>query len=67
MDLMVKQTVNGEVQIYYKPSGVVWNLTCPAANALDRNSITKGSEPATLAPPAPARNLIRQPPAPTVQ
>jgi PAS domain S-box-containing protein len=66
MDLMVKQTVNGEVQIYYKPSGVVWNLTCSAATALDRNSITKGSEPATLAPPAPARNLIRQPPAPTV-
>jgi PAS domain S-box-containing protein len=62
IDSMVKQTVNGEVQLDYIPSGVVWNLTCPAANALERNTLHKNSEP-----PALARNpLLRQPPAPTV-
>ena len=35
VDSMVKQTVNGEVQLDYAPSGVVWNLTCPAENALE--------------------------------
>jgi two-component sensor histidine kinase len=63
MDLMVKQTVNGDVQLQYLPSGVVWNLTCPAANALD----WKKADPSRFAPPAPARNLVlRQSPAPTV-
>ena len=62
IDSMVKQTVNGEVQLDYIPSGVVWNLTCPAENALERNTLHKNSEP-----PALARNpLLRQPPAPTV-
>jgi two-component sensor histidine kinase len=36
VDSMVKQTVNGAVQLDYIPSGVVWNLTCSAANALER-------------------------------
>jgi PAS domain S-box-containing protein len=67
MDLMVRQTVNGEVQLHYIPSGVVWNLTCPAANALDRNFLTKDSEPSTLTPSAPERNLVaRQPLGPVV-
>jgi PAS domain S-box-containing protein len=67
MDLMVKQTVNGEVQLHYMPSGVVWNLTCPAANVLDRNAFTKDSDPSTLAPSAPERDLLlRQPPGPMV-
>jgi PAS domain S-box-containing protein len=35
VDSMVKQTVNGEVQLDYAPSGVVWSLTCPAENALE--------------------------------
>jgi two-component sensor histidine kinase len=35
VDPMVKRTVNGEVQLDFIPSGVVWNLTCPAANALE--------------------------------
>jgi PAS domain S-box-containing protein len=62
IDSMVKQTVNGKVQLDHLPSGVVWNLTCPAANALERNTLHKNSEP-----PALARNpLLRQPPAPTV-
>jgi PAS domain S-box-containing protein len=65
IDSMVKQTVNGEVQHDYIPSGVTWNLTCPAANALERN--TKNSEPSMRPTPAPARNPVpRQSPAPTV-
>jgi PAS domain S-box-containing protein len=32
---MAKTTVGGEVQLDYAPSGLVWRLTCPAANALD--------------------------------
>jgi two-component sensor histidine kinase len=67
MDLMVRQTVNGDVQLHYMPSGVVWSLTCPTANALDRNFLTKDSEPSTLTPSAPERNLVaRQPPGPVV-
>jgi hypothetical protein len=46
VDLMVRQTVNGEVQLDYIPSGVVWSLTCPAANLLERNNLPKDSEPA---------------------
>jgi PAS domain S-box-containing protein len=30
---MVKAAVGGEVQLDYAPSGLVWRLTCPAANA----------------------------------
>jgi PAS domain S-box-containing protein len=35
---MVEQTVGGEVQLDYAPTGVVWSLTCPAVNALERNT-----------------------------
>ena len=35
MEAMAKRTVGGEVQLDYAPSGVVWNLTCPAENALE--------------------------------
>jgi PAS domain S-box-containing protein len=67
VDSMVKQTVNGEVQLDYIPSGVVWNLTCPAANALERNALYKNSESSTLPAPAPAHNPVRrQSPGPTV-
>jgi PAS domain S-box-containing protein len=38
---MVRQTVNGEVQLDFIPAGVVWNLTCPAANALERSALYK--------------------------
>jgi PAS domain S-box-containing protein len=41
--LMVKQTVNGEVHLGYAPSGVVWNLTCPSANVLERNVLYNNS------------------------
>jgi PAS domain S-box-containing protein len=65
---MVKQTVNGEVQLDYARSGVVWNLTCPAANALERGKVLyKDLEPSARPAPAPGRKpVLRQPPAPTV-
>ena len=36
VDSIVKQTVNGEVQLDYAPSGLVWRLTCLATNAMER-------------------------------
>jgi two-component sensor histidine kinase len=44
---MVKQTLNGQVQLDYAPSGVVWNLTCPRANVLERSTLNKNLEPST--------------------
>jgi PAS domain S-box-containing protein len=41
---MAKATIGGEVQLDYAPSGVVWRLTCPAANGLEearRKSATR--------------------------
>ena len=32
---MVKRTVGGEVELDYAASGLVWRLTCAAANALE--------------------------------
>ncbi len=32
---MAKATVGGDVQLDYAPSGLVWRLTCPAANGLE--------------------------------
>jgi PAS domain S-box-containing protein len=67
VDSMVKQTVNGEVKLDYISSGVVWNLTCPAANALERNALSKNSKSFKLSAPAPARNpVLLQSPGPTM-
>jgi PAS domain S-box-containing protein len=65
---MVKQTVNGEVRLDYVPSGVVWHLICPAANALERrNFLHKHLERPTRPAPAPARDPVPpQLPRPTV-
>jgi PAS domain S-box-containing protein len=64
---MVKQTVNGEVQLDYVPSGVVWNLICPAANALERNALYKNSQPSRRSALTPARNpVLGELPPPTV-
>ena len=43
---MVEQTLNGEVQLDYAPSGLVWHLTCSAANALEltRDGQSQGCE-----------------------
>jgi two-component sensor histidine kinase len=38
VDAMAKRTVGGEVELDYAPSGLVWRLTCPALNALERAS-----------------------------
>jgi two-component sensor histidine kinase len=35
---LAKTTVDGEVQLDYAPSGLVWRLSCPAANGLERDS-----------------------------
>jgi PAS domain S-box-containing protein len=56
VDSMVKQTVNGEVQLDYAPSGLVWRVTCPAVNVLERNSV-----PATRWAPDPAHDRRLQP------
>jgi PAS domain S-box-containing protein len=64
---MVKQTIDGEAELDYVPSGVVWKLICPAANALERNAHYKNLERSTRPALAQARNaVLRQFPAPTV-
>jgi two-component sensor histidine kinase len=35
MKAMAERSVNGAVQLDYSPSGLMWCLTCPAANALE--------------------------------
>jgi len=66
VDPMVRQTINGEVHLDFIPSGVVWNLTCPAANALERNVVYNNSPPSTRPAPAAARDHApRQSPAPS--
>jgi len=34
MEAMAERSVGGKVQLDYAPSGLIWRLTCPAANAL---------------------------------
>jgi PAS domain S-box-containing protein len=34
MKRMAEQSVGGRVDLYFAPSGVIWHLTCPAANVL---------------------------------
>jgi two-component sensor histidine kinase len=67
IDPMVRQTVNGEVHLDFIPSGVTWNLTCPAANALERDAFYRNSQSSMRPAPAPARNSVpRESPARTV-
>jgi PAS domain S-box-containing protein len=35
LNFMAKRSLGGEVHLNYAPSGVVWTLTCPPANALE--------------------------------
>ncbi len=35
IESIAKRTVGGEVQLDYAPSGLMWGLTCPEANALE--------------------------------
>ncbi len=39
--VMAKVTVGGQVQLDYTPSGLMWRLICPAANALERGGIVR--------------------------
>jgi len=36
MQEMAERSVDGKVDLEYAPSGVIWRLTCPAVNALER-------------------------------
>jgi PAS domain S-box-containing protein len=64
---MVKQTIDGEAELDYVPSGIVWKLTCPAANAVERSAHYKNSGRFPRPALAPARNPdLRELPAPTV-
>jgi two-component sensor histidine kinase len=61
---MVKQTIDGESELDYVSSGVVWKLACPAANALERSAHHKNMERSTRSALAPAHNPdLRQLPA----
>jgi two-component sensor histidine kinase len=35
VDSMAKLSVSGKVELNYASSGLMWRLTCPAANALE--------------------------------
>jgi len=41
---MAKLSVGGKVELDYAPSGLIWRLTCPAANALERGVAKKAAE-----------------------
>ena len=41
VDPMAKLSVGGKVELDYAPSGLMWRLTCPAANALERGVAKK--------------------------
>jgi PAS domain S-box-containing protein len=42
IEAMARHNVNGVVDLDYAASGVTWQLTCPAANVLERNSDSPG-------------------------
>jgi PAS domain S-box-containing protein len=64
---MVKQTVNGEVLLDFVRSCVVWSLTCPAANALERRKVLYKSVESSARPAvASARKAVIRLPSPTV-
>ena len=50
MEAMTARSVDGKVDLNYAPSGLIWRLTCPAANALEsreREEISGGGEDRT--------------------
>src|SRR5262249_39880907 len=54
IDSMAKRTLDGEVQLDFAPSGLVWRLACPAANLLEqgghREQISPPTENSTVVP-----------------
>jgi PAS domain S-box-containing protein len=49
MEAMARRSVDGSVHLDYPPSGVVWRLTCPAANVLETGWMTTDAQPARFA------------------
>jgi two-component sensor histidine kinase len=47
---MAERAVDGEVELDYSPSGLVWRLTCSAANALELTSDGAKSRVRAIAP-----------------
>jgi len=43
MEAMVRRSVDGTVQLDYPPSGVIWRVTCRAANVLEPGWMTTDS------------------------
>jgi two-component sensor histidine kinase len=39
MKAMTERSLDGQVQLNYAPSGLIWRLGCPAANALSQNEL----------------------------
>jgi PAS domain S-box-containing protein len=39
MKAMTERSLDGQVQLNYAPSGLIWRLACPAANALSQNEV----------------------------
>jgi PAS domain S-box-containing protein len=48
MEAMAERTLDGVVELDYAPSGVTWRLTCPAANALTLEGVSKTDAKAEL-------------------
>jgi two-component sensor histidine kinase len=44
IDMMAKHTLDGEVALNYAPSGLMWELTCPATNALEPQARERDQE-----------------------
>jgi hypothetical protein len=44
MEKMAERSLDGAVDLDYTPSGVSWRLTCPAANALEREQTSGDRE-----------------------
>jgi PAS domain S-box-containing protein len=66
IEAMAKRAVDGEVQLEYDPAGVVWHLTCPAANALEPGGATDVEEGhAVILNPKNAMALAGMEPRPT--
>jgi hypothetical protein len=59
---MAKQTVGGDVQLDYAPSGLAWRLTCTAANVLEQGNVShKNSAPSTALTPVSSPVLQQSP------
>jgi two-component sensor histidine kinase len=44
MQALAERSVDGKVDLNYAPSGLIWRLTCPAANALESRTVLEKSQ-----------------------